>query len=196
MNFFHSATALAVVCWLLSACGSQPETRPPAADPARADSTALTVPAGASNNLLKILQPQRGGLLRGIRLGDPVERVASLETAPLAEDSTTYKGYTELLTDGVESEFADVLYRTDARGRVREIQVDVFLNDLPDVGALLAELRGYFTANYGPGQTSGKRTTWALPGGNRLALSDESVRQAPGLRMVFSGKTSPAAPVQ
>lgn len=191
MNSFRSATALAVVCWLLTACGSQPETRQPSVDSARTDSTASVVPVGASDNLLKILKPEKGGLLRGIRLGDSVERVMSLETAPLAEDSTTYKGFTEALTDGVESEFADVLYRTDARSRVREIQVDVFLNELPEVSTLLAELRGYFSTKYGAGQTSGKRTTWRLPDGNQLTLSDESVKQAPGLRILFSAATQP-----
>ena len=186
MNFLRSAVTFVVVCWLLTACGSQPETRQPAPDSAP-DTTANAVPAGASASLLKILKPEQGGLLRGIRLGDPVERVTSLETAPLAEDSTTYKGFTESLTDGVASEFADVLYRTDAQGRVREIQVDVFLNELAEVNTLMAELRGYFSSKYGTGQTSGKRVTWALPGGNQLVLSDESVKQAPGLRMVFSG---------
>lgn len=187
MKTFRSSAALAVACWLLAACGSQPETRQPAADPARVDTTSAgIVPAGASASLLKILKPEKGGLLRGVRLGDSVEQVTSLETAPLAEDSTTYKGFTEPLTDGVESEFADVLYRTDAQGRVREIQVDVFLNELPEVTALLAELRTYFSAKYGSGQPLGKRTEWALPGDNRLTLSDESVKQAPGLRIVFS----------
>lgn len=196
MNAFRPTTALAAVCWLLTACGSQPETRQPAADPARTDSTALAVPADASANLLKILKPEKGGLLRGVRLGDPVERVTSLETVPLAEDSTTYKGFTEPLTDGVESEFADVLYRTDAQGHVRKIQVDVFLNEPDEVNTLLAELRGYFSTKYGPGQTASKRTTWALPDGTRLALSDESVKQAPGLRMLFSEGKPPAAPAQ
>lgn len=135
---------------------------------------------------MKILKPEKGGLLRGIRLGDSIGRVTSLETIPLAEDSTTYKGYTEPLTEGVESEFADVLYRIDGQGRVREIQVDVFLNELPEVTALLAELRAYFSTRYGPGQTSGKRTEWALASGNRLVLSDESVKQAPGLRIAFA----------
>lgn len=196
MNFFRPVPTLVVACWLLTACGSQPETRQPAADSARADTTAQGIPAGASANLLRILKPERGGLLRGVRLGDPVERVASLETVPLAEDSTTYKGFTEPLTDGVESEFADVLYRTDAQGRVREIQVDVFLNELSEVNTLLAELRGYFSSKYGPGQTANKRTEWTLPDGNRLVVSDESVKQAPGLRILFAVGKRTAARVQ
>lgn len=187
MKTFLSATALLAIFWLLSACGSQPETRQPAVDPAQMDTTAFgTVPAGASATLLTILKPEKGGLLRGIRLGDAIGRVMSLETAPLAEDSTTYKGYTEPLTEGVESEFADVLYRTDAQGRVRQIQVDIFLNELPEVTTLLTELRAYFSTKYGPGQTLGKRTEWTLSGDNRLVLSDESVKQAPGLRIEFS----------
>lgn len=191
MSLFRSAAVFPAALWLLTACGSQSETRQPAVDAAPTDSTALgSAPAGASATLLTILKPEKGGLLRGIRLGDAVDRVTSLETVPLAEDSTTYKGYTEPLTEGIESEFADVLYRTDAQGRVRQIQVDVFLNEPAEVNALLTELRAYFSTKYGPGQTLGKRTEWRLSGGNSLVLSDESVKQAPGLRLLFSGASA------
>ncbi len=171
---------------LLTACGNPTETRPPAAD-STASAASQPDPVELSASLQKILKPEKGGLLRGVRLGDSVERVTHLETAPLAEDSTAYKGYTESLTEGVESEFADILYRTDTQARVRGIQVDIFLNQPTEVATLLTELRRYFTQRYGPAQNAARRSTWALPEGVRLTVSDESVRQAPGVRIEFAG---------
>lgn len=174
---------------LLTACGNPPETRQPATDSAQSMVGRPDSARGLSASLQKILKPEKGGLLRGVRLGDRVERVTHLETAPLAEDSSAYKGYTEYLTEGVESEFADILYHTDAQTRVTGIQVDVFLNQPAEVAALLAELRRYFTQRYGPAQEATRRSAWMLPEGTRLTVSDVSVRQAPGVRIEFSGTT-------
>jgi hypothetical protein len=181
---------------LLTACGNPTETRQPAADSARIAAHAAGSPADWSAALLQIVKPEKGGMLRGVRLGDPIERVTRLETGPVAEDSTTYKGFTEPLTEGVESEFADVLYFTDAQTRVTGIQVDVFLNQSSEVANLLAELRRYFTQRYGPARNAPRRSVWALPEGIRLTLSDESVRQAPGLRIRFTGDEKAQPPVQ
>lgn len=187
-NFFVRAFCLLSVTVWLNACGGKTETRQPTTDstqntePARTQSS-----ADFSVTLQKILQPERGGLLRGVNLGDAIGRVTSLETAPLAEDSTTYKGFTERLTEGIDDEFADVLYRTDAQGRVVTIHVDVFLNEQAKVDTLLAELRRYFIQRYGAPQGMAKQITWNLPRNGQLRLGDESVRQAPGLAIEFSG---------
>ncbi|MBC7892090.1 MAG: hypothetical protein H7Y12_07765 [Sphingobacteriaceae bacterium] len=174
---------------VLSACTSQPETRQPATDslqlPDSVVSASTRVPLSAT--LQKILRPERGGLLRGIRLGDSVGKVTSTETAPLAEDSTAYKGFTEYFVEGSDDEFADVLYRTNAQGRVESIHVDVFLNEPSDVALLLNEFRAYLTQQYGEPAHDGKQSIWKMEK-VRVTLRDVSVKQAPGLALDFGSR--------
>ncbi len=176
---------IGLAAWL-SACNSQPETRQPAIDSLSTADSVNRTSAGAplSATLQKILRPERGGLLRGVRLGDSVGQVTSTETAPLAEDSTTYKGFTEYFVEGNEDEFADVLYRTNTQGRVESIHVDVFLNEPSEVTTLLNELRAHLTQQYGEPSHDGKQSIWKTEK-LRVTLRDVSVKQAPGLALDF-----------
>lgn len=175
-----------LAAWL-SACNSQPETRQPATDSLHTSDSVASATTGAplSATLQKILRPERGGLLRGVRLGDSVGKVTSTETAPLAEDSTTYKGFTEYFVEGSEDEFADVLYRTNAQGRVESIHVDVFLNEPSEVTTLLNELRSHLTQQYGEPNHDGKQNIWKTEK-VQITLRDVSVKQAPGLALDFA----------
>lgn len=177
-----------LAAWL-SACTSQPETRQPATDSLRTTDSVASASLGAplSATLQKILRPERGGLLRGIRLGDSVGKLTDTETAPMAEDSTAYKGFTEYFVEGSEDEFADVLYRTNAQGRVESIHVDVFLNEPSDVATLLNELRAYLTRQYGESSHDGKQSIWKTEK-VRITLRDVSVKQAPGLSLDFGAR--------
>ncbi|MCY7351546.1 MAG: hypothetical protein LH606_12920 [Cytophagaceae bacterium] len=187
-TFFLNAFCLLGMAAFLGACGGDTETRQPSTDSTQTTEPASAkLPATVSLALQKILQPERGGLLRGVNLGDSVGRVMRLETAPLTEDSATYKGFNEVLTEGIDGEFADVLYRTDAQGRVVSIHVDVFLNQRAGVDKLLAELQRYFGQRYGTPQGTPQRNVWNLPQGQQLKLSAERVKQAPGLTIEFSG---------
>lgn len=173
------------ILWLLgTACGRDSAEEKTAAVDSTQTETSLEAPAVLgqySPKFQKILKTT-DGMIRGVSIGDPLNQVEQQEKNRPMEDSTGYIGYTVELGN---NEMTDILYYYNPDNRtVRNITLDVYLNDPQSVDSLMQEFSQYFTDKYGrPIIREPKAVAWQGQQRTRIVLKDVGIPQAPGLRI-------------
>ncbi len=137
----------------------------------------------ADSSLLQSILASETKGLRGISIGDSITEVMRTEKAVLSEDSVDYKGFTQNFSDTSTDEFADILYKTDENGKVKNITIDVFLNEQAQTDKLIIECRDYYIKKYGNPIEKKLELVWKMPDGAELSLKDVSIKQAPGMQL-------------
>ena len=139
--------------------------------------------------LLQTIWGNEYGKLRGFALGDSIQKVLAQERGILAEDSLTYKGFTQSFSANANDEFVDILYNTNAQGIVTGMTLDVFLNSQSQTDSLMAECREYCNKKYGAGLEKKLEIVWTMPDRSLLVLRDMSIKQAAGFQLkLMNGK--------
>lgn len=171
--------------WLLFACGeSNQQTTTEQTD-------AVTTPPSVvesssrltkySGRLQKIVKTDEG-VLRGIKFGDSLEKVQTLEEAkPLESDSVGNLGYNLELGN---YEDADIMYFVDKNNRVFGFTLDIYLNTKPAVDSLFGDFKNYFDERYGKSSfDKEKLVIWNLGDTAKITAKDVSIKQAPGMQI-------------
>jgi hypothetical protein len=171
--------------WLLcAACGSESgQERTTAVDSSQAE-TSLEPPAALAQYSPKFRQIVRNpdGVVRGISVGDKLDEVKEQERSAPSEDSTDHVVYNVKLGNDEETDV--FYYYTPGNNTVRNIKLDVFLNDAQSVDSLMQEFNRYFTDKYGQPVTQEPKTlAWQDGQKTRIMVKDVGIPQAPGLQV-------------
>jgi hypothetical protein len=180
--------------WLLCvACGPESgQERTTTVDSSQAE-TSLEPPAALAQYSPKFQKIVRtpDGVVRGVSVGDKLDEVKEQERSAPSEDSTDYVMFNvELGND----EMTDVFYYySPGNNTVRNIKLDVYLNDAQSVDSLMQEFNRYFTDKYGQPVTREPKTlAWQDGQKTRVVLKDVGIPQAPGLQVqIADGKAKP-----
>lgn len=126
------------------------------------------------------------GMLRGVSVGDKLDEVKEQEPGQPSEDST---GYVMFNVELGNNEMTDVFYYyTPDDNAVRNIKLDVYLNDAQSVDSLMQEFNRYFTDKYGQPVTKEPKTlAWQDGRKTRIVIKDVGIPQAPGLQVQIAG---------
>ncbi len=182
------------VLWLLcAACGSESgQEQTTTVDSSQAE-TSLEPPAALAQYSPKFQKIVRtpDGMVRGISVGDKLDEVKEQERSAPSEDSTDHVVYNVKLGNDEETDV--FYYYTPGNNTVRNIKLDVFLNDAQSVDSLMQEFNRYFTDKYGQPVTREPKTlAWQDGQKTRIVLKDVGIPQAPGLQVqIADGVTKP-----
>jgi hypothetical protein len=171
--------------WLLCvACGPESGQEKTTTVDSSQVGASLEPPAALAQYSPKFQQIVRtpDGMLRGISVGDKLDEVKEQERNDPSEDSTDYVMFNVELGN---NEMTDVFYYyTPGNNTVRNIKLDVFLNDAQSVDSLMQEFNRYFTDKYGQPVTREPKTlAWQDGKKTRIVVKDVGIPQAPGLQV-------------
>ncbi|GIV40241.1 MAG: hypothetical protein KatS3mg033_2041 [Thermonema sp.] len=199
---------LLAVCVTACDTTSQEETQPPKEDSLRAEthptqddtlhSTQAWIEAVKENihrEHLPALEKQApevqlvigsdSGVVRGIYLGDSIQKVMQQEEAWLIEDSSSFKTFSIDLSRR-RAEMIDIQYFTDSSTHqvVESIIVDIYQ---ADADMWYSKMYDYYTARYGTPveEEKNKRAVWQSPAAYRVVLEKKTIKQAPGIRIRY-----------
>jgi len=170
--------------WLLCvACGSESSREQTTVDSSQVGAS-LEPPAALAQYSPKFQKIVRtpDGVLRGVSVGDKLDEVQQLEQSTPSEDSTDHVVYNVNLGNNEETDV--FYYYTPGGNTVRNIKLDVYLNDAQSVDSLMQEFNRYFTDKYGQPVTREPKTlAWQDGQKTRIILKDVGIPQAPGLQV-------------
>jgi hypothetical protein len=180
--------------WVLcAACGPESgQEQTTTVDSSQTDAS-LEPPAALARYSPKFQQIVRtpDGVVRGVSVGDKLDEVQQQERSAPSEDST---GYVMFNVELGNDEMTDVFYYySPDNNTVRNIKLDVYLNDAQSVDSLMQEFNRYFTDKYGQPVTREPKTlAWQDGQKTRIVLKDVGIPQAPGLQVqITDGKAKP-----
>ena len=180
--------------WLLCvACGSESGQEQTTTVDSSQVETSLEPPAALAQYSPKFQKIVRtpDGAVRGISVGDKLDEVKEQERSAPSEDSTGHVVYNIKLGNDEETDV--FYYYTPGNNTVRNIKLDVFLNDAQSVDSLMQEFNRYFTDKYGQPVTKEPKTlAWQDGQKTRIVLKDVGIPQAPGLQVqIADGEIKP-----
>ena len=127
------------------------------------------------------LSPTR--IIRNVAWGQALESLE--EKLELSENQpTTGKSYT-LYLDSSDLNFADITYVVDEKNKIKEIDVDVFLEENNQVKDLIKQFQDYLTAKMGPFKKEGNQNQWGPNQNTQVTLEDVSTTKDPGIKLIF-----------
>lgn len=183
-TLLRASYALSILWVMLGACSQESTEEQTTTTETTQTDASLAAPAVLnqySPKFQKILKTSEG-VVRGISIGDPLTEVRRQEKAEVLEDSSSYISYT---IDLGSNEMTDVLYYFHPQNRtIRNITLDVYLNNPGSVDSLMQEFSQYFTDKYGrPIIQERKAIAWQDEKKTKIVLKDVGIAQAPGLRI-------------
>jgi hypothetical protein len=96
----------------------------------------------------------------------------------------TGKSFT-LYLDNSDLNFADITYIPDAKNQIKEIDIDVFLEENDQVLELIEGFQTYLNAKIGPSKAEGKKIQWGPKQNTQVTLEDMSTAKDPGIKLIF-----------
>jgi hypothetical protein len=188
-----AGAAFGLLGLLCAACGPESgQERTTTVDSSQVE-TSLEPPAALAKYSPKFQQIVRtpDGMVRGVSVGDGLDQVKQQERNAPSEDSTDYVVYNVELGNNEETDV--YYYYTPGNNTVRNIKLDVYLNDAQSVDSLMQEFNRYFTDKYGQPVTREPKTlAWQDGQKTRVVLKDVGIPQAPGLQVqIADGNAKP-----
>jgi hypothetical protein len=122
-------------------------------------------------------------IIRNTAWGQAIESLP--EKLELSENQPiTGKSYT-LYLDNSDLNFADITYVVDEKNKVKEIDVDVFLEENNQVQDLIKQFQDYLSAKMGPFKKEGNKNQWGPNQNTQVTMEDVSTAKDPGIKLIF-----------
>ena len=114
------------------------------------------------------------GIFRGVELGMCLENIKQQETISASEEDTNYLYYENALDS---SNSFTVAYDFDQK-KLKEIQLEVFINNIDEFSNLVATFKNYYENKYGKAENTNGFLIWTIKdinkGNVKITLADES----------------------
>jgi len=175
-----------LVLLLIVASCNNPKSQEQVVDTLIANPNSRSVSVSNTQRLLKEIMGTGEGLLRGVKLGDPISEVKKKETLELFEEEPSYVGYT---FDSESLETVDILYMKDSKQTVSGIQLDIYMNNNSSNDSLKAAMSNLFTTKYGKPSDTGSEVVWKIKPSGQVSIKTVQSKIDRGLEVKFS-KTS------
>lgn len=119
----------------------------------------------------------------GVALDEIKEKIELSESQPAQGKSYS------LYFDDSDLNFVDIVYIPNKDGKLNEIDLDIYVEEMPQVGQLRASISNYFDAKFGPSVTKGNKTQWNQNKNTQVELEDVSTSKDPGIKVVLKAKS-------
>ncbi len=119
----------------------------------------------------------------GMNLDQIHEKIDLSESQPA--DGKSYSLY----FDESDLNFVDIAYLEDKNGKLNEVDLDIYVEELTQVKQLRSSFTAYFDAKFGPSVTKGKRTQWDQNKNTQVELEDVSTPKDPGIKIILKAKS-------
>ncbi len=110
------------------------------------------------------------------------------ETVELAESQPTSGKSYSLYFDDSDLNFADVTYIANDQGKLNEIDLDIYVEEIAQVSELQTSIQTYFDVKFGPSKTTEKKTLWSQNKNTQVELEDVSTSKDPGIKIILKAK--------
>jgi hypothetical protein len=101
------------------------------------------------NYIHTLLQPSKGGLVRGAVLGMSKAQVKRLEQPDCIKETDSTITYTIKFRNNNHMEFADIIYQFGKKGQLYSIDVDYYLDDPSTASGIYQSYLQWMSRNYG-----------------------------------------------
>lgn len=172
-----------LVLLLIVASCNNPKSNEQVVDTLIANPTSRGVSVSNTQKLLKEIMGTGEGLLRGVKLGDPISDVKKNETLELFEEESSYVGYT---FDSESLETVDILYMKDTDQKVAGIQLDIYMNNNASNESLKAAMSNMFTTKYGKPTDLSDETVWKIKPNGQVSIKTVQSKIDRGLEVKFT----------
>ncbi len=119
----------------------------------------------------------------GVTLDEINEKIELSESQP--EHGKSYSLY----FDDSDLNFVDISYIPNNDGKLHEIDLDIYVEEMPQVGQLRQSLSSYFDVKFGPSVTKGTKTLWNQNKNTQDELEDVSTSKDPGIKVILKSKS-------
>lgn len=172
-----------LVLLLIVASCNNPKSQEQVVDTLIVNPTSRSVSVSNTQKLLKEIMGTGEGLLRGVKLGDPISEVKKNETLELFEEESSYVGYT---FDSESLETVDILYMKDANQKVTGIQLDIYMNNNASNDSLKAAMANMFTTKYGKPSDTSDEAIWKIKPNGQVSIKTVQSKIDRGLEVKFT----------
>lgn len=111
------------------------------------------------------------------------------ESLELAENQVPNGKSYSLYFDDSDLNFADISYLPNAHGKLAEIDLDIYVEEMTQVKELQSSMINYFDVKFGPSRKQGKKTTWSQNKNTQVEMEDVSTSKDPGIKIVLKAKS-------
>lgn len=101
------------------------------------------------NYIHTLLQPAKGGLVRGAVLGMNKTQVKHLEQGDCTKETDSTLTYTIKFRNNDHLEFADIIYQFNKKGVLSSIDIDYYLDDPNTASGIYQSYLQWMSRNYG-----------------------------------------------
>lgn len=140
----------------------------------------------ASSDWVKQITLSDTLIIRNTQWGLDLSRIQ--EKIELSESQPAQGKSYSLYFDDSDLNFVDIAYIPDNQGKLSGINLDIYVEDITEVGKLRNNLTAYFDAKFGPSVIQGKQTRWNLNKNTQVDLEDVSTSKDPGIHVILKAK--------
>jgi hypothetical protein len=125
-------------------------------------------------------------VIRNTQWGVAIDEIK--EKIKLSDSQPPHGKSYSLYFDDSDLNFVDIVYIPNKAGKLDEIDLDIFVEEIPKVGQLRESISNYFDAKFGPSETKGNKTQWNQNKNTQVELEDMSTSKDPGIRVILKSK--------
>ena len=141
----------------------------------------------ASHDWVKQLTLSDSLIIRNNSWGIDLNQIQ--ESLELAENQPQSGKSYSLYFDDSDLNFADISYLPNAQGKLEEIDLDIYVEEMALVSNLQTNFKTYFDVKFGPSVKQGKKIIWTQNKNTQVELEDVSTSKDPGIKIVLKAKS-------
>jgi len=141
----------------------------------------------SSNDWVKQITSSDSLVIRNTQWGVTLDEIK--EKIELSESQPDHGKSYSLYFDDSDLNFVDISYIPNKEGKLSEIDLDIYVEEMPQVGQLRQSLSSYFNVKFGPSVTKGNKTIWNQNKNTQVELQDVSTSKDPGIKVILKSKS-------
>jgi hypothetical protein len=106
----------------------------------------------------------------------------------LAESQPALGKSFSLYFDDSDLNFVDITYVPNASGKLAEIDLDVYVEEVDQVKTFQKSIKEFFDVKFGTSISNGKKIIWSQNKNTQVELEDVSTAKDPGIKIVLKAK--------
>ena len=187
MKRSHSYIYILAGCMLLSACTKDTNSSENAKITLSPEQLKIKEAWKSSSDWVKQITSSDTLVIRNTQWGVGMDKIN--EKIELSESQPAQGKSYSLYFDDSDLNFVDISYLPNKDGKLNEIDLDIYVEEMPQVGQLRSSLSTYFDAKFGPSITKGNKTHWNQNKNTQVELEDVSTSKDPGIKVILKSKS-------
>ena len=187
MKRSHSFIYLLAGCLLFSACTQETNSSENSKISLSPEQLKIKEAWKSSHDWVKQITSSDTLIIRNTQWGVALDEIN--EKIELSESQPDHGKSYSLYFDNSDLNFVDISYIPNNDGKLKEIDLDIYVEEMPQVGQLRQSLSSYFDVKFGPSVTKGTKTLWNQNKNTQVELEDVSTSKDPGIKVILKSKS-------